>query len=302
MNLFTLDYETYYDKEYSLSKLSTEAYVRDSRFEVILVSAKVNAEPPIWFSGTMEETKAWLDELNLERAFLLAHHTQFDAFILSHHFGIKPRFYLDTLSMSRPKHQMTAGGSLKALVEHYGLGEKGDEVVRAIGMRRLDFTALELDTYAKYCCNDVELTHKLFQVLKQGFPPTELKVIDLFVRMFVDPHLELNTGFLAQHLVHVQDKRAKLATRLDQYGGKDVVMSNPKFAELLRQFGVEPPTKISLRTGKQAYAFAKTDAAFQDLLEHPNELVRTAAEVRLGLKTTIEESRTKSLLEIGGRV
>ena len=34
MDVYTLDFETYYDQEYSLSKMTTEAYVRDPRFEV----------------------------------------------------------------------------------------------------------------------------------------------------------------------------------------------------------------------------------------------------------------------------
>ncbi len=42
MDLITLDFETYYSREYSLSKMTTEEYVRDPRFEVIGVGVKVN--------------------------------------------------------------------------------------------------------------------------------------------------------------------------------------------------------------------------------------------------------------------
>jgi DNA polymerase len=42
MELITLDFETYYSREYSLSKITTEAYVRDPRFEVIGVGVKLN--------------------------------------------------------------------------------------------------------------------------------------------------------------------------------------------------------------------------------------------------------------------
>lgn len=301
LKFVTLDFETFYDKEYSLSKLNTEAYVRDPRFEVILVGVKINNEPPTWFSGTMAETKAFLEGLQLQDAFLLAHHMQFDGFILAHHFGIVPRFYLDTLSMSRPEHQMTVGGSLKALADKYTVGVKGDEVVRAIGLRRRDFTAMELETYAKYCMNDTQLCYLLFKIMQKGFPRDELKVIDLFMRMYTQPLVELDTEFLSRHLTMVQQRRAALAAKLDQYGGKEVVMSNPKFAELLRSFGAEPPMKISITTGKPTFAFAKNDLAFKEMLDHPDELVRTAVEVRLGLKTTIEESRTQALMEIGRR-
>ena len=35
MDIVTLDFESYYDQEYSLRKVTMEEYIRDSRFEVI---------------------------------------------------------------------------------------------------------------------------------------------------------------------------------------------------------------------------------------------------------------------------
>lgn len=301
MRLVTLDFETYYDRDYNLSKLTTEQYVRDPQFEVILVGAKVNDLPPAWFSGTHEQTRAWLQNLGIEQALLLAHHTAFDGLILNHHFGIKPKFYLDTMSMAKPFHGQTIGVSLDALSKYYTIGMKGDEVMNFLGLRRMEFSSENLERYAYYCKNDVQLTYMLFQILKKELPKDEIKIIDLFIRMFVDPHLELDGEFLAEHLAQVRQKRSDLLAKLGNLGGKDAVMSNPKFAELLRGLGVEPPTKISPRTGNPTFAFSKTDLAFKALLEHPNELVRTAVEVRLGLKSTIEETRTEALLGIAGR-
>ena len=60
MDIITLDFETYYDKDYSLSKMQTDAYVRDERFEVIGVSLMRNDEPAVWFSGDNNETATWL--------------------------------------------------------------------------------------------------------------------------------------------------------------------------------------------------------------------------------------------------
>ena len=39
-NLITIDFETYYDKEYGLKKFTTEEYIRDEKFEVIGVAVK----------------------------------------------------------------------------------------------------------------------------------------------------------------------------------------------------------------------------------------------------------------------
>ena len=58
--MITIDFETYYDKDFSLTKLTTEEYVNDPQFEVIGVAVKVNDEATEWFSGTMEETGEWL--------------------------------------------------------------------------------------------------------------------------------------------------------------------------------------------------------------------------------------------------
>ena len=46
MKIMTIDFETYYDKDYSLTKLTTEAYVRDPRFEVLMVGIMIDGGEP----------------------------------------------------------------------------------------------------------------------------------------------------------------------------------------------------------------------------------------------------------------
>jgi len=299
--LVTLDFETYYDKEYSLSKMTTEAYIRDERFEVIGVAVKVNDYPTDWFSGSMDEIKKWLKALDWSNAYLLCHHTAFDGAILKWRFGIEPKFYLDTLSMSRPLTGLSVGGSLAALSKFYNIGKKGTEVINALGKKRVDFTSVDLEQYGNYCKNDTELTHTLFKILKEEVPNKELYVIDLMLRMFIDPTLELDANVLAEHLTKVQLKKELLMAKIDQSIGRDALMSNPQFAEVLKKLGVEPPTKISLRTGKEAYAFGKTDTAFKALLDHNDERVQAVVSARLGIKSTLEETRTASFIGISQR-
>jgi DNA polymerase III epsilon subunit-like protein len=125
MKIITIDFETYYDKEFSLSKLTTEEYVRDEKFEVIGVGVKDGDNESVWCSGTNEEIKTFLDSYELQEHLVLAHNAIFDAAILTWHFGISPRGWLDTLSMSRAIHTTEVGGSLAALAQYYGVGEKG---------------------------------------------------------------------------------------------------------------------------------------------------------------------------------
>jgi DNA polymerase len=300
MDLITLDFETYYDREFSLSKMTTEEYIRDPRFEVIGIGVKVNNEPTEWASGTYEQLKRYLDTFNWQDSMVLAHNTMFDGAILAWHFDIHPRLFTDTLCIARALHGVEVGGSLKALAERYRIGAKGTEVVQALGKRRLDFSAEDLDRYGDYCVNDVELTYKLFHIfLKKGFPKTELRLIDLTLRMFIDPVLELDIGLLEQHLEDTRERKDQL---LESAGVcKDDLMSNPKFAEVLQGLGVTPPTKVSLTTGKETWAFAKSDEAFKALEDHEDDRVQAVVAARLGTKSTLEETRTQRFIDIGKR-
>ncbi len=297
--LITVDFETYYDRDYSLGKLTTEEYLRHDLFEVIGVGVAVDDDPPEWFSGSHKEIAAWLNQFDWANSMVCAHNTQFDGAILSWHFGIKPKVWLDTLCMARAKHGVDAGGSLKALAERYNLGVKGDEVINALGKRRSDFSDEELARYSNYCLNDVGLTYSLFNKLSKEFPRGELKVIDTTLRMFIEPTLELNLALLESHLETVKEKKAKLLAAAA--ADRESLMSNDKFAELLLNLGVDPPKKVSARTGKETWAFAKTDEAFKELLSHPDPRVQTLVGARLGTKTTLEETRTQRFIDISLR-
>lgn len=300
MQVITIDMETFYDQTFSLSKITTEEYVRDPRFQVIGIGVKVNAEPTAWFSGTHREMKVWLAQFDWANSAVLAHNTMFDGAIFSWRFGIKPKVWFDTMCMARALHGVENSVSLKALAERYGVGKKGTEVLDAKGKRRADFSAQELEAYGKYCINDVDLTYQIFNLmLANGFPKQELRLIDLTLRMFTEPALELDVERLKAHMVQTQ---ATKATLLAASGvTKEDLMSNPKFAIALEQLGVPCPKKISPTTGKETYALAKSDEAFKALAEHEDPRVQALASARLGTKSTLEETRTQRFIDIAAR-
>ena len=302
MKLITIDFETFYEKStFSLSKLTTEEYVRDDRFEVIGVAVKVNDGETEWASGTHKQIKGWLEGFDWANSMAIAHNMMFDGFILSERFGIFPKVYADTLSMGRAIHGVEVGASLAALAERYKLGTKGDEVIAASGKNRLDFTDEDLDRYGDYCVNDVELTYKLFSaMIKKGFPKTEMKLIDLTTRMFTRPLLDLNLNLLEMHLVDIKEKKENLLV-LAGIEDKGELASNPKFAELLKQLNVPVPMKISPITGKETFALSKNDEEFKALAEHPNVVVQALVAARLGTKSTLEETRTERFIGIAKR-
>jgi DNA polymerase len=78
-------------------------------------------------------------------------------------------------------------------------------------------------------------------------------------------------------------------------------MSNNQLADLLTSLGVTPPMKKSLATGKQTLAFSKTDEEFKALLEHENPMIQAIVAARLGVKSTLEETRTERFIGIASR-
>jgi len=297
MNIITIDFETAYGGDLGFAKQTTEEYIRDPRFEVIGVAVQVNDGEPEWFSGSHTTMYQFLNDFDWENSLALAHNAVFDGAILNWIYGIKPKGWLDTLSMARALHGTQVGGSLAVLATYYGIGVKGNEVVNAINKFRKDFNKEDLARYGDYCKNDVKLTWDLFGLMSQGFPKIELRLIDLTIRMFTEPVLLLDKLMLDLHLKLEKMRKTEILNNFD----KDTLMSNPQFADLLRSLGVEPPMKKSPTTGKQTYAFSKMDEEFKALLEHENANVQVLVAARLGTKSTIEETRTERFIGIAKR-
>ena len=266
---------------------------------MIGVAAQVDDGVPVWFSGTKEQIQGFLDGLDLQNNMVVAHNSAFDVAILSWQFNIKPKAIVDTLSMARAIHGTEVGGSLAKLAEYYGAGVKGTEVIQAIGKRRIDFDAQSLSSYGQYCVNDVALTYDIFNKMSVGFPAVEFRLIDLTIRMFTEPSLMLDKQVLEDHLDDVKTKKEKLLATISL--DRKELMSNDKFAQHLENLGVVPPRKISATTGKETWAFAKTDEEFKDLLNHDNEIVQALVAARLGTKSTLEETRTERFIGVAER-
>jgi DNA polymerase len=321
MNLITIDFETYYDQKYSLTKISTEEYVRHDRYETIGFAYKINDERCVWVTGTNEHIQKVLDTLPWDDSLVLAHNTMFDGAILSWRYGIKPKGWLDTMSMGRALHGVDQSVSLASMAVRYAVGEKGTEVMNAVGVGREFFSPDALAKYGAYCRNDVELTYNIFQMMMQaGFPKGELKLIDLTLSMFIHPVLKLDTEALKAHLADtVAQKKAHLVSALQAVGKQDLavkhilgdeetqaevrktLMSNVQFAAMLKGLDVEAPIKISPTTGKLTLALAKNDEAFKELLEHEDPRVQALCAARIGTKSTLEETRTQRFMDISKR-
>lgn len=334
MDLLTYDHECYFDNEYTLTKMTTEAFVRDPRYEFHLASFKFNDEKTFWLLPDRHE-KFVREEIDWADTALICHHSHFDGFVLSHHYGVRPALHIDTLSMARVLDGPKAGNLLHDLCIRHSVGTKGDYVTFAKGRHLADFSRDELAQYGAYCCNDADRTYDLATKLLPQMPEDELKLMDLTVRMFTEPVLVGDVEKLRGAVRSERDRKRVLLTELGYEckacggGGFAVALaglfdepSNPavpckdcngtgvdrkpfsssdKFAAILRSIGVEPATKISPKTGQPIYAFARTDPDMQELLEDPDEVVRALAEARIAVKSTIVETRAQRYADAASR-
>jgi DNA polymerase len=300
--ILVIDFETRWDsKEYTLSKMTTEEYVRDPRFKAFgLCYKQLDLDvPPYWVKH--DDLQEWVDSIDWSKTAVLAHNAQFDISILSWVYGAKPCFIFDSLSMARALRGVEAGNSLMKLAEIYGLPPKGNAVHSTNGLSELSWEVE--NELAQYCMHDVVLCEAIFEHLMMevegGFPVKELKLIDMTLRMFTNPVLELDKEMLDEA---IKDERTKRFALLEKIGIEETALaSNSQFAEVLLALGVVPPKKVSKTTGKEAYAFAKNDALFQALLNSDAEDVALLCEARLKVKSTLERTRAQRFVDIAGR-
>jgi hypothetical protein len=315
MNIVHLDFESYYSATYSLSKMTTQEYIMSDEFEAMLISYKVNNEPTkVIVSPTKEDLLA----LNLHKCVVVAHNAGFDVGILSLRYGIKPAFIFDTLGAARSLgFSSISGCSLDALAKtmrklYPYIPTKGTAVKRMLGLRMADLSEAELAEYVEYCKTDTDICAILSGHLMKLLPEDEARFQDMVLRCATEPVIEIDKELVESELTRIMKRRDSLQDRLAHVLGSTTeeamlsIMSNAKFADALVKIAEENghpshdivPWKISAKTGKQTHAFAKTDQAMQDLLEHPVEDIALLAATRLGLKTTTEHTRLQRFLRL----
>lgn len=332
--LISLDFETFYStkEKYKLRTLTTESYVRDPHFEPLGIGVQVDERDPVWME--IPDFVTWAKSVPWSRVAVAAHNMQFDGFILAHHFGIIPGFYFCTQKMARGWLVNVESKSLRSVMEHYDIGMKGDEVLRADGKRRKDFTPEEFAAYGRYCCVDTRGCYDALQcMLAEGFPEVELWNIDQTIRWFTKPEFELDVPMMEEYAIYEADRKRELLRAICHQanpkltdaqllsmtegdliaGAKSTLMSNDKLADLLIDLGVEPPMKVSVAKTKTAlaadpdaepvmtWAFAKSDPGMQELLEHDDATIAALATARVAVKSTINETRTKRMLNMASR-
>lgn len=303
MGLNTLDVETYYDRDYTLKKMTTEEYINDPRFQLLMVAINTHDDDLVC-EDTADLQDHQIRELLLDyqcdRHPMAGHNMAFDGAILNWKYGVKAPFYVDTMLMLRGKYRHKIGScSLANAAKHFGIGEKGEAITDALGKHRPDFTDKQWQDFREYCIGDANLTQIMVDLILPDYPREELRIINRTLNWYIHPQLELDVALLTDAVLHENLTR----TALFKSAGleESTLSSNEKFAQWLLTQGVSPPQKISPTTNKLTYAFAKTDPEFIALKHHTSSVVRSAVEARIRAKSRIKETRMERFVGIAGR-
>lgn len=298
MDKWFIDYETFYSREYSLRRMTVPEYILDPRFECMGAALKREDESAFWLDAA--DLPRFFESLDPQRTVLISHNALFDACITAWIYGFVPRMTGDTLGIARA----TLGHELKSLslasvAMHLKVGVKGDTIHKVEGMSAAAIKAAGLwESYTAYAVNDAEQCANIWQelVINRKFPLRELVLMDRIIRCATQPKFQLDPHVLAEHLAEVRAKKDALMARIGFT--REELMSNDKFAAALQSLGVTPPRKTSLTTGKETWAFSKTDPQFIELEEHDDPSVQALVAARLGVKTTLEEKRTERFISL----
>ena len=315
MTRIVIDFETYYDKDYSIKKMTMEQYIRDPRFECIGLSIKVVDQPTQFFRA-----ETWIPELKQllvahRDHTIVSHNAMFDMGILGIRYGIHPRSLGDTVAMSAVVGLDRCAGrsSLDGLSAYlrtigYNIPTKGDYVQNMEGVRIADMSPTDWAQYSEYCKTDSDICAAMYDIMLPYMPPGELQMISATIKMFTNPSVKLDTELLEDYQQRLIQKRedllAGVARKVGLAGADELaphLRSTVKFAKLLESIGVTVPTKYSEKQDKMIPAVAKTDHEFLELVASENELISTLCEARLGAASNLEMTRCKRFIDISYR-
>ena len=319
--LLFLDAETFYDTDYSLSKLTPPEYILDPKFELIGCAAAEGSDPFEWIDGP--DFSAYISQFDPENTTTVTFNQLFDGCVFAWRYGFIPKRMLCAMRMAAAlRGHVLHSVALKSVAKCLGVGEKGTTIESVRGMRRNEIMGNPTlwRAFQAYALNDGELCRDIFFKLAPEFPSSERRIMDKVLRCAVVPRFCIDKVMLEQHLVDLEADKVRmlrlaaggaeiddnqdgqpLADEAQDMDGLEAftqqLRSNPKFEVLLKARGVDIQYKVS-PTGAQIPAFAKTDEFMEELQEHEDPVVQALATARMGVRSTIEQSRGARIMSI----
>jgi hypothetical protein len=290
-----LDFESYYDSEFTLKKMTTEEYVRDDRFESLCLGIWVSDSYNFVLRGG-SSIREWASRQNWNNMVVICHHAQFDCFILSHVYGVKPRGIICTMSMSRAVNGPLQKASLEALCAKYGLEQKTTPYNKFIGKHWKDMDRDLQNELCNGCLNDCRLTMQLYEILEKDFPKSEYGIVDMTVRMFTEPKFIGDVELFEKEAIEERKRKDRLLFNLD------ITEANLQSAATMVRLLERAGETVEMKSGKNGPipALAASDSYMLELATR-DDLPGEIARARLDVKSTIKETRAARLASMARR-
>lgn len=270
----TIDFESYFDKDYTLKKpaWSNLEYIRSPKFKAQGAAIKKGNGLSFWVPG--DRLEMCFERITWERTAVISHNSLFDLGILHDRFRISPGYRIDTLGLCRALLSHDLPFDLDTICPLLGGPSKldgGDPLQETKGIYDLPEELME--RLGRYACRDADMAWYLFEALWPELPDDQRDFMNLILRMSTEGLLRFDGQEAEKARKEITDDReAKL-----EAAGVDAttLRSRDKFAKLLQDHGVEPPTKTTYTKkhpqGTQTWAMSKTqDPAFIALQAHPD--------------------------------
>ncbi len=298
-----LDYESYFDKTYSLSRLSQVEYVMSPQFEVLGLGYQ-------WIDGAggflpPDEVAPFLAAISWDTITVIVQNGKLDCLVLRERYGITPPFVVDVIDLAR--HQDARNRhDLAHLAKQYGAPVTKGNTDDFSGLHWSTMTVEQKVALARYCYDgDVQIETYLLKTLLPRItrPEAELRLAAQTLRQFLIPQIRIDVDLGRRLIVDMQaelqrpvDKVNALGVKVITPGKKTKRTSRPptvkavtvddisKDGTFLALLSAAMPAgeSIPMKQGKKKLipALAKTDEQLDYLLSHPRPQVRALMEAR----------------------
>lgn len=296
-----IDFETFFDQDYSMSKLSTVEYILDPRYEEIgksIIHVKQPFEPVVvnFYRGDDDSYIRYLTREygdNLEGCTLVAQNAPFDGTILVRKYGICPQFCVDTLALLRHEDSRRRN-DLATASERENLPAKGDTSQFA-GVHLQGITDEQWMAMSAYANRDAKNEWHIFtrKMSRLSRPAVELRLIQHTLELFWKPTLRINQQSATDLIAKMEAKidEAVAPTGVD----RESISKNKEFGILLGKALDEAGDTIEkyqkhgkpTPTGKPRVllAIAKDDDKLVVLKAHQSPKVRELMAARQAVKS-----------------
>lgn len=297
------DFETYFDKQFSLKKFSYPEYIFDPRFSIHLLGVDDGGKHSFIIA---KDIPRYLK--SVKGRDVIGHNLFFDAAILAWKFNWRASRYIDTLALANhylgPAKESGSGkNDLDNLAAKLGLKLRKKDMSFMVGVK--EPTPGDLLRLEEYLGTDLSMTRQVAGKLLPHLanPEFELWLIDHTLRMYLDKPLAVDPKKLASTRTLVQKLRAE---RIRASKTTEATLaSNPQFAAELRKRLTLAHISLPMKRGKKGMipALAKDDPAFLKLAESPilniSNLVRGRLVVRSSANVLARLATMERFIERG---